>query len=110
MMSMNKAMNLPAMQRIMMEFEKQTEIMEMKEEMIEDTMEDIFETEEDEDAETDEVINKVLDEIGIDLGSQLVKAPQTESAQQEAAPQRIAEAVGAEDADLMARLNNLRNG
>ena len=48
MASMNQAMNLPAMQRIMMEFEKQSEVMEMKEEMMEDTMDDMFDMEEDE--------------------------------------------------------------
>lgn len=46
--AMNASMNLPAMQRVMMEFEKQSEMMNMKEEMMEDTMEDMFETDEDE--------------------------------------------------------------
>jgi hypothetical protein len=34
---MNRQMNLPAMQRIMMEFERQSEIMEMKEDTIAET-------------------------------------------------------------------------
>lgn len=34
---MNRQINLPAMQKIMMEFERQSEIMEMKEETIGDT-------------------------------------------------------------------------
>jgi charged multivesicular body protein 2A len=42
-MMMNRQMNLPQMQRIMMEFEKQNERMEMKEEMMNDTMDDVFE-------------------------------------------------------------------
>ena len=46
--SMNQAMNIPAMQRVMMEFEKQSEMMDMKEEMMEDTMDDIFQMDEDE--------------------------------------------------------------
>ena len=37
MMTMNRQINLPAMQKIMMEFERQSEIMEMKEETIGDT-------------------------------------------------------------------------
>jgi division protein CdvB (Snf7/Vps24/ESCRT-III family) len=45
MMVMNRQMNLPAMQRIMMEFEKQSEKMDMKEEMMSDTMDDVFEEE-----------------------------------------------------------------
>ena len=46
--AMNSSMNLPAMQRCMMEFEKQSEMMDMKEEMMEDTMDDMFEMDEDE--------------------------------------------------------------
>lgn len=45
MMVMNRQMNLPQMQRIMMEFERQNEMMEMKEEMVGDTMDDAFEGE-----------------------------------------------------------------
>lgn len=38
---MNRQMNLPAMQKILMEFEIQTEKMDMKEEMMNDTMEEV---------------------------------------------------------------------
>ena len=44
-MVMNSQMNLPAMQRIMMEFEKQSEKMDMKEEMMNDTLDSAFEEE-----------------------------------------------------------------
>lgn len=74
MMKMNRQMNIPAMQRIMMEFEKQNEKMDMKQEMMSDTMDDVFE-DEDEEEETEEVVNQVLDEIGINLSSQLADAP-----------------------------------
>ena len=59
--------------------------------------------------ETDEVIDKVLSEIGIELGAQLTSAPQ-ESAVVEEKPQRQGAlmAEGGVDADLQARLNNLR--
>ena len=40
MQSMNKQLNLPQIQKIMMEFEKQTEIMDMKEEMMGDAIDD----------------------------------------------------------------------
>ena len=63
MMMMNRQMNLPALQRIMMEFEKQSEKMDMKEEMMSDTMDDVFEGENDEE-ESEEIVNKVLDEFG----------------------------------------------
>lgn len=36
--NMNKQMKLPEIQKIMMEFEKQSEIMDMKEEMMEDAI------------------------------------------------------------------------
>ena len=42
MMRMNKGMNIPALQKIMMEFEKQGEIMDMKQEMMDDTMDDVM--------------------------------------------------------------------
>eukprot|EP01114_Cavostelium_apophysatum_P011197 TRINITY_DN253_c0_g1_i1.p1 TRINITY_DN253_c0_g1~~TRINITY_DN253_c0_g1_i1.p1 ORF type:complete len:211 (+),score=79.08 TRINITY_DN253_c0_g1_i1:120-752(+) len=99
MMTMNRQMNLPAMQRIMMEFEKQSEAMEMKEEMMNDTMDDVFE-QEGEEAETEEVINQVLDEIGINLSSQLADAPTTSTKPQAQKAE--------EDLDLQARLDNLR--
>merc|ERR1712198_222280 len=46
--SMNNQMKLPEIQKIMMEFEKQTEIMDMKEEMMSDVIDDAPGDEEDE--------------------------------------------------------------
>lgn len=66
MKSMNRTMNLPAMEKIMMEFEKESEIMDMKEEMMGDAIDDVMEEEED-DEESDLIVNQVLDEIGITL-------------------------------------------
>eukprot|EP00020_Sapocribrum_chincoteaguense_P012484 CAMPEP_0170736042 /NCGR_PEP_ID=MMETSP0437-20130122/3411_1 /TAXON_ID=0 /ORGANISM="Sexangularia sp." /LENGTH=268 /DNA_ID=CAMNT_0011074393 /DNA_START=16 /DNA_END=818 /DNA_ORIENTATION=+ len=77
MMVMNRQINLPAMQRIMMEFEKQSEIMDMKEEVVNETMDDAFEDEEDE-AEEEALIGQVLDEIGIDLNEQMSSVPRGE--------------------------------
>ena len=42
MMSMNNQMKLPEIQKIMMEFEKQTEMMDMKEEMMNDVIGEFF--------------------------------------------------------------------
>merc|ERR1719460_1451290 len=39
---MNRKMNLPQIQKIMMEFEKQNDMMGMKQEMMEDQFEDAF--------------------------------------------------------------------
>jgi charged multivesicular body protein 2A len=48
MATMNKKMNLPEIQRIMMEFEKQSEIMDMKDEMMSDAVDDVIGEEDDE--------------------------------------------------------------
>jgi len=110
MASMNRTMNLPAIQNIMMEYEKESEIMDMKEEMMNDVIDDVMEEEEDAE-ETEEIVNKVLDEIGIDLNQELVDAPtggmkQSQAAAAERIPQ--AEGVMSDDAALQARLDNLR--
>ena len=42
MQSMNNQMKLPEIQKIMMEFEKQTEMMDMKEEMMNDVIGEDF--------------------------------------------------------------------
>jgi len=105
MMVMNRQMNLPAMQRIMMEFEKQNERMDMKEEMMNDTMDDVFE-EDNEEEETDEIVNQVLDEIGINLTAELVDAPTSGATKAKVAATTVpADGV---DSDLQARLDNLR--
>merc|ERR1719397_1853078 len=76
MMMMNKQMKLPEIQKIMQEFEKQSEIMDMKEEMMNDVMDDAMGDEDDEE-ETDAIVTQVLDELGLQLGDQLsgVNAP-----------------------------------
>jgi|SRR5579871_2070518 charged multivesicular body protein 2A len=61
---MNRSMNLPAIQRIAMEFERESDMMEQRQEMMDDAIDDTFE---DEEEESDEIVNQVLDEIGIDL-------------------------------------------
>merc|ERR1711971_1113151 len=94
-------------QKIMQEFEKQSEIMDMKEEMMNDAMGD-----EDDEEETDAIVTQVLDELGLQLGDQLsgVNAP-SGSIATGAAGGKVPVAAGAEadaDADLAARLENLR--
>lgn len=64
--SMNRQMNLPALQRIAMEFEKENDIMDQRQEMMDDAIDDVTGLEDEEEGE--EVVNKVLDEIGVDLG------------------------------------------
>ena len=64
--SMNRSMNLPALQRIAMEFEKENDIMDQRQEMMDDAIDDVTGLEDEEEGE--EVVKEVLDEIGIDLG------------------------------------------
>lgn len=74
MMVMNRQMNLPQMQRILMEFERQSDIMDSKEEMMSDTMDDIM-GDENEEEDTENVVNQVLEEIGVDMSQSLADAP-----------------------------------
>merc|ERR1719348_2493717 len=104
MMMMNKQMKLP-------EIQKQSEIMDMKEEMMNDVMDDAMGDEDDEE-ETDAIVTQVLDELGLQLGDQLsgVNAP-SGSIATPAQGGKVPVAAGAEadaDADLAARLENLR--
>ncbi|KAI8056030.1 SNF7 family protein [Syncephalis plumigaleata] len=122
MKSMNHGMNLPALQRIMQEFEMESEAMDMKEEMMSDAVDDVMMDEEDEDEE-ELIVHQVLDEMGIQLDQQLVNAPTglkttTTGIAQASKPERVAVAAGgntqddsplsADDAALQARLDNLR--
>ena len=64
--SMNRQMRLPALQKIAMEFERENDIMDQRQEMMDDAIDDVTGLEDEEEGE--EVIKEVLDEIGIDLG------------------------------------------
>ncbi|KAL1752938.1 vacuolar sorting protein DID4 [Schizophyllum commune] len=75
MASMNRGMNLPQIQKIMNEFERESEMMGMKEEMMSDAVDDVMEDEEDEEEEGDKILKEVLDEIGVGLSQQLTDAP-----------------------------------
>lgn len=123
--SMNRQMNLPALQRIAMEFERENDIMDQRQEMMDDAIDDVTGLEDEEEGE--EVVNQVLDEIGVDLNNavsgpkhlllrttmlttfQLGETPT--GIQKAAVPEgRVAQAIGggAEDDDLQARLDSLR--
>jgi hypothetical protein len=71
MSQMNRQMNLPALQKIMREFEMQNEKMEMVSEVMGDALDDALGGDEEEE-ETEELVNQVLDEIGIDINSEVV--------------------------------------
>lgn len=97
MMRMNAKMNLPAMQKITMEFQKQNEMMGMKEEMINDALDEM--AGDDEDEESEDIVNQTLEEIGIDLGTSLADVPSgkvaAKASAQKARPQKVAVGGGA---------------
>ncbi|ORX87845.1 SNF7 family protein [Basidiobolus meristosporus CBS 931.73] len=108
MRSMNSRMNLPQIQNIMMEFERESEMMDMKEEMMSDAIDDAME-DEDEEEETDAIVNQVFDEIGISFDQSLsdtvpsLKNPGMATAEREPQAEMLSD-----DAVLQARLDNLR--
>ncbi|KAL1918194.1 uncharacterized protein VTP21DRAFT_3460 [Calcarisporiella thermophila] len=108
MQSMNRQMNLPSIQKIMMEFERESELMDMKDEMMNDAIDDVMEEEADEE-ESEEVVNQVLDEIGVTLNQELATAPSTIAQKASAGTERVAQLeMVSDDAALQARLDNLR--
>lgn len=72
---MNQGVQLPNLQRIVMDFEKQNDIMDQKQEMIDETMDNTMGEdegmEEEEDEQANEIINKIVDEIGVDLSTKM---------------------------------------
>jgi charged multivesicular body protein 2A len=72
MKSMNRGLNLPQIQRIMNDFERESETMDMKEEMMNDAVDDVMDDDlEDEEEEGDKILKQVLDEIGVGISQQV---------------------------------------
>ncbi|XP_065206952.1 charged multivesicular body protein 2a-like [Planococcus citri] len=116
MQNMNRQMNLPQIQRILQEFEKQSDVMDMKEEIMNDAIDEAMGDEGDEE-ESDQIVSQVLDELGLQLNDQLSGLnPASASlsvSQKTAVPTAGGSGGGGgalsdADADLQARLDNLR--
>ncbi|SCU94797.1 LADA_0G11342g1_1 [Lachancea dasiensis] len=115
--SMNRSMNLPQLQRISAEFEKQSDLMDQRQEFMDEAIDDAMGDELEEDEEADEIVNRVLDEIGVDLNQKLQSSPQEmlDSADGDNV-ERVAESLDAHggagplspDDELQARLNSLK--
>lgn len=71
MAAMNRGMNLPAISKILMEFERESDMMDMKEGMMSDAVDDVMDDMEDEEEEGDKILKQVLDEIGVDLSQKV---------------------------------------
>ncbi|CAL8098716.1 unnamed protein product [Calicophoron daubneyi] len=76
---MNASMKLPQLQKIMMDFERQSGMLESKEEMMTDAIDDAL-GDEDDAEESEAVVNKVLEELGIEMGDQIAGLPEAQSA------------------------------
>ncbi|CAH7666763.1 Snf7-domain-containing protein [Phakopsora pachyrhizi] len=74
---MSRTMNMPQIQKILMEFEKESSMMDMKEEMMNEAVDDAMEDneEETEEEEGDKILQEVLDDIGINLSQKLGDTP-----------------------------------
>lgn len=108
MKAMNRGMNLPGIQRVLMEFEKESDMMDMKDEMMNDAIDDAMEDDdEEEDDEEEMIVQQVLDEIGLDLKQSTGQVPQGVERQQQVAAEPLEEAMD-DDAALQARLDSLR--
>jgi len=110
---MNKAVDVPAINKMMAEFERENAKTDMMQEIMGDALDDAMEGEDNEEEE-DRIVSQVLDEIGISFGEEIPNVPNGMQTQPESAPtQKVAEAAGGGSADpalseLEARLNNLK--
>ena len=125
MSGMNKQLNLPSLNNIMREFERENEKMENTTEVMGDAIDDAMAADGEEE-ESEELVAQVLDELGVGMETSLVDAPRTAvkvaavAAPATQTPVLVAE--GANDAgtgggggagiddDLQARLDNLKRG
>jgi len=104
----NKAMDARATAKIMTDFQRENERMQVKEEMMDDVLMDVFDSDGVEE-EADQLTNQVLAELGVELDSQLVglnaptSKPHAESEQEQAEQDALDDVLP----DLRSRLNAL---
>mmetsp|Transcript_8625 Transcript_8625/g.23287 ORF Transcript_8625/g.23287 Transcript_8625/m.23287 type:complete len:143 (-) Transcript_8625:253-681(-) len=110
MYKMNKAVDVPAITKMMAEFEKENAKTEIMQEIMGDTMDDALADETTEEEENN-VINQVLDEIGISFGEELPEAAHGGVSKVDTTgPSKVAITQADDPAlsELEARLNNLK--
>merc|ERR1719401_429489 len=73
MSKMNKAVDVPAINKMMAEFERENMKSEMMQEMMGDAIDDVMDNDEEEE---DRIVGQVLDEIGIDMSEGIPNAPE----------------------------------
>jgi len=111
MVKMNKAVDAPAINKMMAEFEKENMKSEMMQEIMGEMMDDAMEQEGDSE-EQDKIVSQVLDEIGVSFGEEIPDAPMGAGTKAPAVSNsggKVAVASMEDPAlnDLEARLNDL---
>merc|ERR1711897_31048 len=103
----NEAMNVKETMKVLQEFTKETERMEIKQELMDDALMDAFDNE-DVEEEAEQVTNQVLAELGVEMDSKMVglNAPSNSLQAQEMANEEQ-EALDALLPDLKSRLDAL---
>ncbi|KAG5520171.1 hypothetical protein PMAC_001248 [Pneumocystis sp. 'macacae'] len=104
----NQATCLPALMKITHDFEKESDIMEQREEMMDEAIDNIMC---DDEMENDIIVNQVLDEIGIDLRQNFDSIPSiihTVNKESQKIIQPIAESKSKYYDDFGERLKNLK--
>jgi len=77
MRAMNRQINLPQIQKIIQEFEKQSAVCEMKSDIISESVDETFGDDTEADEESDNIVCELLDELGLQLKDQLCDLPDT---------------------------------
>ncbi|KCV67871.1 hypothetical protein H696_05601 [Fonticula alba] len=75
MRSLNNNLKMPAIQKIMQDFERESEMMSHKEEMMGDAIDDVLDEDGDEEEESNQILSQVLEEAGISISEQLGATP-----------------------------------
>jgi charged multivesicular body protein 2A len=109
---MNKAVNVPSINKMMAEFERENAKTELMQEIMGDALDDAL-ADENAEEEEERIVAQVLDEIGVSFGEEIPDAPMKAGMPNavESGPSKVAEPAGGGDtslSELEARLNNLK--
>ncbi|CAN1328050.1 Vacuolar protein sorting-associated protein 2 homolog 2 [Linum perenne] len=106
MVAMNKQMAPAKQAKVIREFQKQSQQLDMTIEMMSESIDETLDKDEAEE-ETEELTNQVLDEIGVDIASQLSSAPKGRIASK-TATNAVTSTESADVEELEKRLASLR--
>lgn len=90
--AMNKQIQLPELQKLMADFERENERADITQEAIGDTLDEAF-AEDTTAEEEDKIVKQVLDELGVGMGDAVPEAPET-------APQAAVVATGGDNSTI----------